>query len=158
LDVFSFLHCVPSEDLKTIYCFKDVLTLQKFFWACSIVTVGILPFIIRFTVLLFRRHCRHVSSAKYGHIALKKKIYLTKYCQCKRQMWGNNISIFRFKGMNYEFLQDSTLKGEVKKWNWCKQDTKNSDLLWQMAFNNLPILKRLRYTKIWYLTLYKKLF
>lgn len=88
----------------------------------------------------------------------KKKNYLTKYCQCKRQMWGNNISIFRFKGMNYEFLQDSTLKGEVKKWNWCKQDTKNSDLLWQMAFNNLPILKRLRYTKIWYLTLYKKLF
>lgn len=52
-------------------CLNNVQTLQKFFWACSIVTVGIFPFRIKFTVLLLSRHCRHVSNAKYGHTALK---------------------------------------------------------------------------------------
>lgn len=34
------------------------------------VTVGILPLRIKATVLLLKRHCLHVSSAKYGHTAL----------------------------------------------------------------------------------------
>jgi len=34
------------------------------------VTVGIFPLRMKATVLLLKRHCLHVSSAKYGHTAL----------------------------------------------------------------------------------------
>lgn len=53
------------------YVIRNAQTLQKFFCACSIVTVGIFPVRIKFTVLLLKRHCLQVSNARYGQMALQ---------------------------------------------------------------------------------------
>ena len=54
-----------------ISAIREAYTLQKFLWACSIVTVGIFPVRIKLTAFVLSLHWRHVSSAKYGHTALR---------------------------------------------------------------------------------------
>lgn len=107
-------------------------TLIKFLWACSMVTVGIFPFRIKLTVLLLSLHCRHVSSARYGHIALmhKTRINTSKSksrCSTVKTIW---------------FLEEvHTYDYNLHKINWVKR--KNTPSLMDLLYLSCVILRLL---------------